>query len=250
MIPPRHITSTAEVITLTIPVGERIGSTEGDAVKTIHLWRAPMLCPQPVRAAASLLLAAGLSISQVPDALALTPSEALKNTRDKVVRLLNNPELKQPERQTERRQQLVDIVSERFSYEEMSRRVLGDQWTKLNETERVQFVQVFRHMLAKSYATNIEGYGREPLQYLGERLVDGCAEVRTRIHSAKHEIQVDFRLIERIGDWFVYDVIVDGVSLVTSYRGQMARILRRSSYEYLLDLLRKKAALPMHAYAD
>ena len=76
------------------------------------------------------------------------------------------------------------------------------------------------------------------------------AEVRTRIHSVKHEIQVDFRLIERTGDWFIYDVIVDGVSLVTSYRGQMARILRRSSYEYLLDLLRKKAALPMHARAD
>jgi len=219
-------------------------------MRIIHLWRAPMAFLQPVALAAFVLVAAGLCFYQVPDAVALTPSEALKSTSDKVVRLLNDPELKQLERDAERRQQLVDIVSERFSYEEMSRRVLGDQWTKLNETERVQFVQVFQPMLAKSYATNIEGYGSEPLQYLGERLVDGCAEVRTRIHSAKQEIQVDFRLVERTGDWFVYDVIVDGVSLVTSYRGQMTRILRRSSYENLLDLLRKKAALPMHASAD
>ena len=196
------------------------------------------------------LFAAGLALLQVVPAFPQGPTDSLRTTSQKVLQVLHDADLQKPERAQERRQQLVSAVGERLSYEEMSKRSLGEQWAKMNTAQRQEFIDLFQMVLAKSYVSKIEGYGGEPIQYLGERLSQGCAEVRAKIVSAKNELMLDFRLVEKAGQWLIYDVVADGVSLISSYRGQFSRFMRFAAYDELLERLRERADLPMQARAD
>ncbi len=168
-------------------------------------------------------------------------TDQLKGTIDEVIRILTDKEMKKPERAEERRRLLEKVIGERFSYEEMSKRALGAQWNKINDAQRKEFVTLFQRHLANAYAGKIEGYKGEQIRFLNEREEQGYAEVRSKIVTEKVEIPLDYRLINRSGDWRVYDVVVDGVSLVNNYRGQFNRIIRSSSYEDLVEKLRKKS---------
>jgi phospholipid transport system substrate-binding protein len=183
-------------------------------------------------------------------AAAGAPLDALQATGQKVRMLLSDTELRKPEYASERRNQLVTIIAERFSCEEMSRRSLGDEWATLTEGEQQEFVGLFRTLLAKSYLSKIEGYAGEPIRYVGERLANGYAVVRAQISASKNEFLLDFRMVEKAGEWLVYDVVVDGISLMNSYRGQFSRVLTLASTEGLLERMREKADLPVHARAD
>lgn len=194
-----------------------------------------------------------LAVAWMPhpgSAAAGTPMDALQATGQKVRLLLSDAELKKPEHGMERRNQLLSIIEERFSCEEMSKRSLGDQWGQLTEAEQHEFTRLFSTLLAKSYMSKIEGYAGEPIRYLGERLTNGYAVVRAQVSSPKNEFLLDFRMVEKTGDWLIYDVVVDGISLISSYRGQFARVLTFASTEGLLERMREKAELPVHARAD
>lgn len=170
------------------------------------------------------------------------PTDAMKVTIDEVLRILREKELKQPAKADERRQQLEKVVGSRFDYHEMSRRALGAPWNQLSDHERQEFVSLFQTLLTNSYADKVEAYSGEGVQYLNERLENnGYAEVRTKVLSGKTEIPLDYRLVNKSDDWRVYDVVVDGVSLVNNYRGQFTKILRASSYSDLVEQLRKKS---------
>jgi phospholipid transport system substrate-binding protein len=167
------------------------------------------------------------------------PTDAVRSTINEVLRIVKDESLKKPNRTQERRQLLEKAVGERFSYEEMSKRSLVGQWNKLSPEERKEFVSLFQQLLASSYAGKVEGYSGEQVTYLNERLQGDYAEVRTKVITGKSEIPLDYRLMQIGDDWRVYDVVVDGVSLVSNYRGQFAKILRTSSYKDLLERLRK-----------
>ena len=209
-----------------------ISVTHGQPLMIISLLLAVAWMPHPDSAAAG------------------TPMDALQATGQKVRLLLSDAELKKPEHGMERRNQLLSIIEERFSCEEMSKRSLGDQWSQLTEAEQHEFTRLFSTLLAKSYMSKIEGYAGEPLRYLGERLTNGYAVVRAQVSSPKNEFLLDFRMVEKTGDWLIYDVVVDGISLISSYRGQFARVLTFASTEGLLERMREKAELPVHARAD
>ncbi|HXF93195.1 MAG TPA: ABC transporter substrate-binding protein [Nitrospiraceae bacterium] len=168
-------------------------------------------------------------------------TDAVKSTIDEVLRILRDKDLKKPERAEERRRLLEKVIGARFNYEEMSKRALGAPWNQLNEQEREEFVQLFRILLTNSYADKIESYSGEPVQYVNERTEKDFAEVRTKIVSGKAEIPLDYRLLNKNGEWRVYDVVIDGVSLVNNYRGQFTKIIRSSSYADLVEQLRKKS---------
>jgi phospholipid transport system substrate-binding protein len=102
-------------------------------------------------------------------------------------------------------------------------------------------VDAFKTFLSNSYADRITGYSGEQVQYLNERLEQGYAEVRTKVTSNKSEIPLDYRLLNKGGDWRVYDVVIDGVSLISNYRGQFSKIIKSSGYDELVDKLRKKS---------
>jgi phospholipid transport system substrate-binding protein len=168
------------------------------------------------------------------------PTDSMKMTIDEVLRIVREKELKLPEKAEERRHLLENVVAARFDYTEMSRRALGAPWNQLTDPQKQEFVDLFRTLLTNSYADKIETYSGEGVQYLNERTEKEYAEVRTKVLSGKTEIPLDYRLINKMDDWRVYDVVVDGVSLVNNYRGQFTKILRASSYSDLVDQLRKK----------
>jgi len=165
----------------------------------------------------------------------------MRATIDEVLRIIREKELKHPAKSQERRLQLEKVVGARFDYQEMSRRALGAPWNTLSEQERQEFVALFQTLLTNSYADKIETYSGEGVQFLTERTEKDYAEVRTKVLSGKTEIPLDYRLINKSEDWRVYDVVVDGISLVNNYRGQFTKILRASSYSDLVEQLRKKS---------
>ena len=182
-----------------------------------------------------------LGVVAVQSAIAGGATEAMKSTIDEVLRIVRDKDLKQPGRADERRQRLEQVVGDRFDYEEMSRRSLGAPWNTLSDKDKLEFVTLFRTLLTNSYADKIESYSGEGVQYLNERIEKDYAEVRTKVLTGKVDIPLDYRLLNKGTDWRVYDVVVDGVSLVNNYRGQFSKILRSSSYSDLVDQLRKKS---------
>ena len=183
----------------------------------------------------------GLAWSAAPALAGGAATEAMKGTINEVIRILSDQGMKKPERAQERRKLLEKVVGDRFNYEEMAKRALAAQWQKLDEKERTEFVNLFMKLLTNSYADKVEGYSGEQVHYLNERVEGDYAEVRTKAISGKAEIPLDYRLLNRGGDWRVYDVVVDGVSLVSNYRGQFAKIIRTSGYDDLVKQLREKS---------
>ena len=168
-------------------------------------------------------------------------TDAMRATIDEVLRILAEKELKQPAKANERRQLLEKVVGERFDYQEMSRRSLGASWNNLSDKDKQEFVSLFQTLLVNTYADKIESYTGDGVQYINERNEKEYAEVRTKVLTGKTEIPLDYRLIRKASEWRVYDVVVDGVSLVNNYRGQFSKILRNGSYADLVDQLRKKS---------
>ena len=168
-------------------------------------------------------------------------TEAMKGTIDEVLRILGDKDLKQPAKAEQRRQMLEKVVGDRFDYAEMSRRALGAPWANLSDGEKQEFVGLFQTLLVNSYADKVESYSGEGVQYINERTEKDYAEVRTKVLTGKTEIPLDYRLLNKSSVWRVYDVVVDGVSLVNNYRGQFTKILRNGTFAELLDQLRKKS---------
>lgn len=174
--------------------------------------------------------------SSAPD----SPTEAMRTTVNQALGVLRDQELKKPERTEERGAQLKRIAGSRFDYGEMAKRSLGGQWEKLGERERQEFVDLFTEFLTATYMEKIHAYSGEEVTFLNERLEGNYAEVKSLMVGKKTEIPISYRLLLKGNDWKAYDVIVDGISLVRNYREQFATILRSSSYEQLLQILREK----------
>lgn len=179
-----------------------------------------------------------------------TATEAIRKSIDTLIKVLSDEALKKPDRVSERRKQMEKIVGERFSYEEMAKRSLGAQWAKMDDKQRTEFVDLFMRLLTNSYADKIEGYSGEQVHYLNERKEEDYAEVRTKIASGKTEIPLDYRLLNKSGDWRIYDVVIDGVSLVKNYRSQFDKIIRTSGYDDLVKQLREKSDQFVKVKAD
>jgi len=209
--------------------------TEGSAVTQGQRWSWGGLASG---IACLLLLLGGVAVQP---AVAGGATEAMKSTIDEVLRIVQDKELKQPEKTQERRQLLEKVIGDRFDYPEMSKRSLGAPWNTLSDKDKQEFVILFKTLLTNSYAEKIETYSGEGVQYINERTEKDYAEVRTKVLTGKTEIPLDYRLLNKGNDWWVYDVVVDGVSLVNNYRGQFSKILRSSTYADLVDQLRKKS---------
>jgi len=186
-----------------------------------------------------LLLLGGVAVQMAVAAGGAT--EAMKSTIEEVLTILKDKDLKQPGKAEERRRRLEQVVGDRFDYQEMSKRALGSPWNTLADKDKQEFVALFQTLLTNSYADKIEAYSGEGVKYINERTENDYAEVRTKVLNGKVDIPLDYRLLNRGGDWRVYDVVVDGVSLVNNYRGQFSKILRSSTYADLVDQLRKKS---------
>ena len=142
----------------------------------------------------------------------------------------------------ERRTQIRQAAESLFDFKEMARRSLGERFDGLSPADQTEFVRLFTNLIAASYLGKIEAYAGEPIRYVGER-VDGVeASVNSRLVTAKgSQVDVAYRLYHAEDRWAVYDVTVDGVSLVDNYKTQFSRLIQRSSFAELLKTLRQKA---------
>jgi phospholipid transport system substrate-binding protein len=169
------------------------------------------------------------------------PGDQVRQTADKVLAILKDPQLKGESKKNERRDKLKEVIYQRFDFTEMARRSLGSEWRRRSPEEQKEFVKLFTGLLERAYLDNIESYNGEKFRYLKEQEDNNHAQVDTKIIDNKgQEFSVNYRLHKVNGDWKVYDVVIEDISLVNNYRSQFNRVLATSSYEELVNRMKGK----------
>jgi phospholipid transport system substrate-binding protein len=142
----------------------------------------------------------------------------------------------------QRRAEIRQAAVELFDFDEMSRRLLGQRWTDATPEEQRDFVVLFTDLLERAYLNTIGNYRLATITFQGETISGSYAQVQSRMAAGKSEVAIEYRLVENEGRWAVYDVAVDGVSLISNYRSQFTSILKRMSFAQMLDRLRNREA--------
>ena len=176
------------------------------------------------------------------------PTDQLREYTDQVIKVLDDPALARQDRRAAVRK----IAHEAFDVTETAKRVLARHWQARTPAEREEFTQLFADLMESTYIARIDEYGSEKIRYTGEKIEGDTAIVQTRVLTKKGtEAPVDARMMRRGDKWYIYDVMIEGVSLVNNYRTQFDRIIRSSSYAELVKRLRDRkqssAAPPMRA---
>jgi phospholipid transport system substrate-binding protein len=195
----------------------------------------------PRRLALVLAIALGVSGLAAPRAAAGPPTDQLRTQIDRVIKTLEDPELRRESRAKERRTAVRKIAEEIFDFSETAKRSLGRHWMGRSPAERTEFVALFSDLLERSYLSKIELYGGEKIQYTGDTIDGDQAIVRTRIVTkGSTEVPIEYRMLRRGDRWLVYDVVIEGVSLIGNYRTQFNKIIQTSSYQDLVKKLKTK----------
>jgi phospholipid transport system substrate-binding protein len=182
----------------------------------------------------TLHLVAGIS-----GAWAGQPTEVVRGVIERALDILKNPSYSK----SQKHQMVKNIVDPHFDYQEMAKLSLGATWRNLSGDQQEEFVRLFAELLEASYADKIEKYAqRVKINYAGEIPEGNRVEVRTVVVRPNDRFPLDYRLIQEGGTWKVYDVVIEGVSLVSNYRSQFSRIIRQSSYAELVRRLKTKVS--------
>lgn len=189
----------------------------------------------------SAFLVGLLALLTAQGAWAGAPTEQLRGAIERVIKMLDEPELKAPEKTLERRIAVRRVANDIFDFAETARRSLARHWNARTAQEREEFVALFADLLERSYISKIDLYGGEKITYVGESVDSDQATVRSKIITkGGSEVPVDYRLLKRGERWLVYDVSVEGVSLVNNYRTQFNKIIQTSSYTELVKKMKTK----------
>lgn len=176
-------------------------------------------------------------------AIHASPTEQLQPTIAKLVSLLNDTSLKGDEHKKVRREKIMGTIAESFDFAEMSERILGSTWKSLDDKEKVYFTQLMTKLLENNYIGQLEGYSGQTVQYVGERIKDEKAQVSTLVMSnngAKYPVHYIMMIDKEKDRWMVYDINIEGVSLVRNYRAEFKSIVRKDEYEGLVKVLEEK----------
>ncbi len=172
---------------------------------------------------------------------ASAPTDQVRATADKVLAILRDPNLKGESKKQERRSQLREVISARFDFNEMAKRSLGPTWGRVKPEQQSEFVKLFTDLLEGTYADKMESYNGEKILYTREREDGDNAQVDSKVATKKgEEFSINYKLQSSGGDWKVYDVVIENISLVNNYRSQFNHVLARSSFDDLLQRLRQK----------
>ncbi len=179
----------------------------------------------------------------VAPVLAGVPTDQLKEQVDSVIRVLDDPALKN--KPAERHAAVRKIAEQIFDTQDTARRALGPHWAARTPEEKQEFVHLFADVLDRAYVSKIDRYQGEKVRYTGESIDGDEAVVKTTILTKNgSEVPVDYRMHRKDGRWLVYDVIIEGVSLVSNYRTQFNKIVQTESYPALVKKLRALEAQP------
>ena len=178
-------------------------------------------------------------LSLAGDVFANSPiTSELKQTIDKVIQIVSDPNLKKTPKL--RRKKLRKTIGFRFNYNQMVRRSLARNYKNRTNKEREEFTGLFKSLLENSYASKIENYQDETINYVDEKVKGKYALVKTEIVRKNGTIDVDYKLINENGRWTVYDFVIEEVSLIRNYRSQFSKIIKTESYGALVSKLTKK----------
>jgi phospholipid transport system substrate-binding protein len=185
-----------------------------------------------------VLAMAGMALA----AAAATPKTAVEAQVQKVISTLAEPAFKDQSREN-KIEKIRTIINEIFDYTELSRRTLGRDWAKFKPEQQQEFVKLFSDLLEKTYADRLLAYSNEKVVFDKENVLsEGRAEVFSNVLTTDgKKIPLDYRLISKEGKWLVYDVIIEGISMVRNYRDQFRDILAKNPPEHVLKVLRERA---------
>lgn len=190
---------------------------------------------------AAILLLGAISVSS--SGWAGEPIEKIRQTTDRIIAVLSDHTLEGPENAVKRKRLIREAVDERFYWKGMSRRTLAVHWARRSEKEKKEFIELFGKLLERTYLDRVESYSGEKVEYEGERIEDEYALVSVKIRTEQQtEIPVLYRLRRKQDEWLVYDIVIEGVSLINNYRNQFNSIIIRSSFEQLIEQLRAKVS--------
>jgi phospholipid transport system substrate-binding protein len=198
----------------------------------------------------SKALTAWLLVALAAAAPTLAPREVVQSAVERVVKVLEDARLNQPGESASARPDpdrvradLRRIAGELFDFDEIARRALSRHWAARSRTEQQEFVALFTDLLERAYLGKIVvAYSGEKVVYTGEAVQDGYATVRSRILTRRgRDTQLDYRLHLVGGRWRVYDILIDGVSFVSTYRSQFNQVMQSASWNELMDRLRKRS---------
>lgn len=170
------------------------------------------------------------------------PLETLRTSIDSVLNVLGDPTYQDPSRESEQQEKIWTIFKQIFDFEEMSKRTLSNNWRSLTAQEQEEFSDVFGKFLGNIYLGKIQkGFDGEKVEYLNqETLTETKAMIKTTILRKGVEVPIDYSLLLKDNTWKIYDVKIEGISLLKNYRSQFGSILMKNSPEYLINTLKKK----------
>jgi phospholipid transport system substrate-binding protein len=169
------------------------------------------------------------------------PLDSVKGNVDKVLDVLRDPALKGESGKKAKKAKVRTISEKMFDYNELSRRTLGQNWTRLNTEQQKEFTDLYKSILEDAYVDKIVTYTDEKVLYSKEnQLTEKTVEVQTTIVTKKCDIPIFYRVMLKGNEWRIYDVVIEGVSLINNYRTQFREILANKTPEALLETLRKK----------
>lgn len=188
----------------------------------------------------ALTLTLYLTLGDCPALAAGQPTQIVRTVIEQALDILKNPSYSKNTKE----RMVKQIVDPHFDYREMAKRSLGTTWSSLSSSQQDEFVRLFAQLLENSYSDKIEKYAqRVKIDYTGEHQEGNYAEVRTVVVRPNDRIPLNYRLLQEGGGWKVYDVVIEGVSLVSNYRSQFARIIHESSYTQLVQRLRDRVSV-------
>jgi len=175
------------------------------------------------------------SVSAASDA-----TKQVQQSIDSILQVLKDKELQSPDKKDKRRKAMSALIQERFDFEEMAKRSLARHWRDRKPQEKKKFVAIFTELLEASYMEKIEGYTDEKILYDKERVKGKYGAVYTTIKTKTAEIPIIYKVKLRGEKWWVYDVDIEGISMINTYRQQFNQIIVSKSYEDLVSRLEKK----------
>jgi phospholipid transport system substrate-binding protein len=210
-------------------------------LRDIHparLWLNPIRLGKSVFAVAILALIVGQEVWPGPAWASLTPLDAVNQVINKALPVLRDKHTPLPQR----RRELRDLLEQHFDFADMSRIALGYHWRELSPAQRAQFTQLFTAFIENAYLSKIQDYSGQDVAVLGQNSEgEGFARVRTQIiQPGKQPIKVDYLLRNINGDWKIYDVTVDAISIVANYRNQFNRVINDQGFDKLMADMKAK----------
>ncbi|MBF0187190.1 MAG: ABC transporter substrate-binding protein [Magnetococcales bacterium] len=178
--------------------------------------------------------------SQDADAESISATTAIRATIDKTVGILQDVELAKEENLAKRRELLRQTIFTRFDFDRMSRGAIGRAWRKFSPDQKKRFTELFKQVLETSYMDKVEGYQGESVEFTKEVKIGRTVRVDSVVQSKGQEYALSYRMLHSNGEWRVFDVIIEGISLIANYRPQFKQILQRGNVEGLLEKLKMK----------